>query len=91
MEHYRQLMMNAKKTTYSRLQGEWAYIKSHLYVPNVGLWIDKLEKLLFLFFTLELRVILEEEKRKQEDLQKQLEESEYAQAQLSMKKRQADP
>ncbi|XP_049455460.1 putative leucine-rich repeat-containing protein DDB_G0290503 isoform X2 [Epinephelus fuscoguttatus] len=53
VEHYRQLMMNAKKTTYSRLQ--------------------------------ELRVILEEEKRKQEDLQKQLEESEYAQAQLIMK------
>nr|XP_033506680.1 restin homolog isoform X3 [Epinephelus lanceolatus] len=53
VEHYRQLMMNAKKTTYSRLQ--------------------------------ELRVILEEEKRKQENLQKQLEESEYAQAQLIMK------
>ncbi|KAL7387049.1 hypothetical protein ABVT39_017528 [Epinephelus coioides] len=53
VEHYRQLMMNAKKTTYSQLQ--------------------------------ELRVILEEEKRKQENLQKQLEESEYAQAQLIMK------
>ncbi|XP_078119451.1 LOW QUALITY PROTEIN: uncharacterized protein LOC144526109 [Sander vitreus] len=53
VEHFRQLMMNAKKTTESQLK--------------------------------ELRVILEEEKKQQANLQKHLEETEYAQSQLIMK------
>ncbi len=35
------------------------------------------------FYILELRVTLEQEKKKLENLQKQLEEADYAQAQLS--------
>ncbi|KAK9539375.1 hypothetical protein VZT92_004485 [Zoarces viviparus] len=53
LEHFRQLMINAKKTTDSKLK--------------------------------ELRIILGEEKKKEENLQKQLEEAEYSQAQLIIK------
>ncbi|XP_031710651.1 putative leucine-rich repeat-containing protein DDB_G0290503 isoform X2 [Anarrhichthys ocellatus] len=53
LEHFRELMMNAKKTTDSKLK--------------------------------ELRIILGAEKKKEENLQKQLEEAEYSQAQLIIK------
>ncbi|GAA6222392.1 putative leucine-rich repeat-containing protein DDB_G0290503 isoform X1 [Lates japonicus] len=53
VEHFRQLVLNARKITDSRLK--------------------------------ELRVILEEEKKQQENLQKQLEETDYAQSQMIMK------
>ncbi|XP_039672110.1 protein lava lamp [Perca fluviatilis] len=53
VEHFRQLMLNAKKTTESQIK--------------------------------ELRVILEEEKKQQANLQKHLEETDYAQSQLIMK------
>ncbi|XP_018533038.1 interaptin isoform X4 [Lates calcarifer] len=53
VEHFRQLLLNARTITDSRLK--------------------------------ELRVILEEEKKQQENLQKQLEETDYAQSQMIMK------
>ncbi|XP_068593922.1 uncharacterized protein acin1a [Cebidichthys violaceus] len=53
LEHFRQLMMNAKKTTDSKLK--------------------------------ELRIILGEEKKKEENLHKHLEETEFSQAQLIIK------
>ncbi|TDH06089.1 hypothetical protein EPR50_G00130110, partial [Perca flavescens] len=53
VEHFRQLMINAKKTTESQIK--------------------------------ELRVILEEEKKQQANLQKHLEETDYTQSQVIMK------